>query len=157
MDTESENGTWKALQSAWRQQKGWVGKQYLYGYNAQGELETVTYPSVATPAQYTYDPGHLLKTARDMRGNLTASVVYDAAGRVQSETDAAGHTRTYAYDVAARTTTITNPDTGVEVIETDARGNVVRKVDGLNRATTFTYDTKNNRERYANPILRLPV
>ncbi len=107
---------------------------------------------MATPAQYTYDPGHLLKTARDMRGNLAASVVYDASGRVQSETDAAGHTRHYAYDVAARTTTITNPDTGVEVMETDARGNVVRKVDGLNRTTTFTYDTKNNLLTETNPL-----
>jgi len=34
-----------------------LGKHYTYGYNGQGELATVTLPSVATPQEYTYDPG----------------------------------------------------------------------------------------------------
>jgi YD repeat-containing protein len=128
-----------------------LGKEYLYGYNALGELATVTYPSVATAAQYTYDPVHLLKTYQDPRGNTAASTVYDAAGRLQSVTDIDG-TISYAYNTVARTTTITNPDTGVEVIETDVQGNVVRKVDGLNRTTTYTFDSNNNMLTETNPL-----
>ncbi|MGJ5817560.1 RHS repeat-associated core domain-containing protein [Paludibaculum fermentans] len=121
-----------------------LGKQYLYGYNTTGELTSVTYPSLTAPSGYTYDPGHLLKTETDPRGNVAGTTIYDAAGRLQSVTDAAGNTTQYAYDVANRKTTTTNPDTGVEEVISDANGNVLSRKDGLNRITTFTYDTKNN-------------
>ncbi|QOY86405.1 RHS repeat-associated core domain-containing protein [Paludibaculum fermentans] len=121
-----------------------LGKQYLYGYNTTGELTSVTYPSLATPSGYTYDPGHLLKTETDPRGNVAGTTIYDAAGRLQSVTDAAGNTTQYAYDIPNRKTTITNPDSGVEEVISDANGNVLSRKDGLNRVTTYTYDTKNN-------------
>ncbi|MFN0164889.1 MAG: hypothetical protein ACKV22_00540, partial [Bryobacteraceae bacterium] len=41
-----------------------VSEEYLYGYNAAGELSTVTYPSIATAAQYFYDTGHLLRETK---------------------------------------------------------------------------------------------
>ncbi|MBS1825572.1 MAG: RHS repeat protein [Acidobacteria bacterium] len=93
----------------------------------------MTLPSVATPQEYTYDPVNLLKTLKDARGNTVASATYDASGRVLTETDAVGSTKSYTYNLALRTTTTTHPDTGVEVVEQDPQGNVVRRVDGLNR------------------------
>jgi len=36
-----------------------LGNNYLYSYDANGNLANVTYPGVATPAQYQYDPTHL--------------------------------------------------------------------------------------------------
>ncbi|MFN0164890.1 MAG: hypothetical protein ACKV22_00545 [Bryobacteraceae bacterium] len=80
-----------------------------------------------------------------------ATTAYDGSGRLQSVTNIDG-TTSYAYNVAARTTTITYPDTGVEVIETDAQGNVVRRVDGLNRTTTYTFDANNNLLTETNPL-----
>lgn len=33
-----------------------LGNKYQYGYDANGNLTSVTYPQIATPAQYKYGP-----------------------------------------------------------------------------------------------------
>ncbi|MBL8175745.1 MAG: hypothetical protein JNK48_13810 [Bryobacterales bacterium] len=103
----------------------------------------MTYPGIATAAQFTYTGGHLLADYRDPRGVLASTRTYYPDGRLQSVTEA-GQTTQYAYNLALRTTTTTNPDTGVEVVEQDGQGNVVRRVDALNRVTTYSYDANHN-------------
>ena len=50
-----------------------LNHEYLYGYDAAGNLASVTYPEIATPAQYEYDATHLLTLERDNRGNVAGS------------------------------------------------------------------------------------
>ncbi len=126
------------------------GKDYLYGYGLQGDLESVTYPGIATAATFTYDTGHLLKDYRDPRGTLASTRTFYPDGKLQSETEN-GQTKQYSYNVSSRVTTITNPDTGVEIIEQDAQGNVTKRTDGLNRVWNYTFDANNNPLTEVNP------
>lgn len=120
-----------------------LGNSYLYGYDGSGNLSTVQLPAIAAPVTYTYSSDHLLIGEKDPRGN-SASSTYFPDGRLQSITDAANQTTSYAYNLSTNTTTITYPDGGTEVRQYDATGNLIRHVDGLNRATTFTYDARRN-------------
>src|SRR5262249_18933771 len=42
---------------------------YLYHYNANGELDSVTLPAISTAIAYTYNPGHFLHGGTDARSN----------------------------------------------------------------------------------------
>ncbi|MGH9719475.1 MAG: hypothetical protein ACRD8O_04635, partial [Bryobacteraceae bacterium] len=133
-----------------------LGKEYNYTYNASGELATFTQPTVpgmtAVPVTYTYSTGHYLTGGTDARNNPLPSTTYYADGRVQSANDGVGNTTQYSYNVATRTTTVTNPDLGVETLVYDAYGMLLTKTDGLNRTTTYTYDTNHNTLTETNPL-----
>ncbi|MGA9129688.1 MAG: chitobiase/beta-hexosaminidase C-terminal domain-containing protein, partial [Terracidiphilus sp.] len=122
------------------------GNKYQYGYDANGNLATVTYP--ATPAaptcpgasatntsQYTYHTelpypyNHLYKGGTDGLCNpLPISTYYGAHatdgngnslnGRLQSVTDATGNTTSYAYTLSTTSTIngVSFPNTGVTTI-----------------------------------------
>jgi len=120
------------------------GHDYLYGYDASGNLASVTYPGIATPAQYGYDATHLLTSEIDNRGNPAGSTTYYPDGRLQSVTDAVGNVTQYAYDTATRTTTVTNPDLGTVVTVADAYGMPLTVTDPLGRTTTYTYDANHS-------------
>jgi RHS repeat-associated protein len=128
-----------------------VGNVYKYVYDANGNLSTVTFPSIATPTTYGYDPTHLLTSEQDPRGN-TGSTSYYPNGQVQSITDAAGQTTSYVYNVPANTTTVTNPDGGTVTTVTDAYGMPLTVTDPLGRVTTNTYDPKHNLLTSADPL-----
>src|SRR5262249_10316154 len=119
------------------------GNSYVYGYDPAGNLATVQLPSIATPVTYSYSADHLLTGGNDRRGN-SATSTYFPDGRLQSITDAANQTTSYSYNLATNTTTMMYPDGGTEIRQNDAAGNLIRRVDGLNRTTTFTYDAKRN-------------
>lgn len=128
-----------------------AGHPYDYTYDANGDLTALQPPSIATPVQYEYAPGHLLTREIDPRGGSTAAAYYPD-GRVQSETDRLGNTTRYAYDVGTRTTTITYPDGGVIVRTDNAFGRPVSVRDQLNRTTTYTYDGNQNRLTRTNAL-----
>ena len=120
-------------------------QDYIYHYNANGELDSVTLPSIATPIAYTYDPGHFLHGGTDARSNPLPSTTYDGAGRLQSVTDPAGKTTTYTYNTATRTTTITYPPDAIGAVGTatmvhDAYGKLTSQTDPLSHTTTNVYD-----------------
>ena len=118
-----------------------TGNVYSYTYDPQGNLASVSFPGVTTPATYTYDSTHLLLKAIDPRGNTGATTTYDANGRLASVTDAVGNKTSYSYDLNANTTTITYPDGGIEVDTYDSFGDLLSQSDPLNRTTTFTYNS----------------
>ncbi len=128
-----------------------AGNIYRYAYDANGNLSTVTFPSIAQPTTYGYDPTHLLTSEQDPRGN-TGSTSYYPSGQVQSITDAAGQTTSYVYNVAANTTTVTNPDGGTVTTVTDAYGMPLTVTDPLGRVTTNTYDPKHNLLTSTDPL-----
>lgn len=122
------------------------GHAYTYGYDAAGNLATVTWPGATTPISYTYDASHLLLSAVNPRGNAEAQTSYYPDGRLQSVTDAVGDTTTYTYSLsgATSTTAVTYPNGGVTTLTYDAAGNLLSQTDPLGRTTTSTYDGNNN-------------
>lgn len=65
-----------------------LGHQYNYAYDGGGNLASVTYPGIVTPAQYGYSTDHLLTSETDSLGN-TGSSLYYPDGKLKSVTDAA--------------------------------------------------------------------
>jgi YD repeat-containing protein len=117
---------------------------YRYEYDADGNLINVILPATAAPVQYRYASGHDLTEAIDPRGNRAMLHAYYPDGRLETVTDALGNLTRYAYDIAANTTTVTNPDGGVTVNQYSANGYLTSQTDALGRTTTFTYDGSNN-------------
>jgi RHS repeat-associated protein len=113
---------------------------FAYAYDPAGNLATVTLTDGATE-NFTYSPEHLLLTSQDPNGNPARTSTYDTAGHLLTDTDALHNVTSYAYDLDAHTTTITNPDTGVVTQTFDDRGLLLKEVDPLGRTTEHTYDT----------------
>jgi RHS repeat-associated protein len=144
------------------------GNTYQYGYDAEGNLATVTYPttpqsttcpSTPTPntSTYTYDANHRYTGGTDGRCNpLPTSTYYPAgdasAGRLQSVTDAAGKTTSYAYDLATNTTTATNPDNGIQTLVYDSYGDLLSSTDPLGHTTDNVYDESHNLTSVTDPL-----
>ncbi|MBA3534133.1 MAG: RHS repeat-associated core domain-containing protein, partial [Ardenticatenales bacterium] len=121
-----------------------LGNVYDYEYDAAGDLVSVSLPDLETPIRYTYAPEHLFRTVIDPRGTTIATNSYYPDGRLQSQTDALNHTYHYAYDLTARTTTLTNPDGGIVTSTYDSYGSLLREVDPLRHVTSYTYDANHN-------------
>jgi RHS repeat-associated protein len=146
-----------------------AGNPYLYGYDANGNLSTVTYPVSAqstTPcpgntasgtSTYTYDQIfiHLYAGGVDGRGcPLPASTYFPSgsvdtsgnslAGRLQSVTDAYNEKTSYAYNIPNLTTTITYPDNNTATMVYDSFGDLLSSTDPNNITTTNTYDANHN-------------
>ena len=124
------------------------GNIYSYGYDANGNLATVTYP--ATPgaatcpnttasntSTYTYNANHYYLSGTDGRCNpLPVTAYYDSTndggnasldGRLLSVTDSSNNTTSYAYNLS--TTSIINgvsvPYTGVTTITYPDNGTAI--------------------------------
>jgi len=133
------------------------GNNYLYTYDANGNLATVTYPSVPQPSTYTYAANHLYAGGTDFRSNPLPVTTYDANGRVQSVTDALGETTSYAYDLTTNTTVTTNPPDANGTVGTvttvyDSYGMVLSVTDPLGLTTTNTYDANHNLASVTDPL-----
>ncbi|MCD4686238.1 MAG: Ig-like domain-containing protein [Anaerolineae bacterium] len=140
------------------------GHVYTYGYDANGDLVSVTLPEtppiVALPIGYTYhatEP-HLFVSGTDPRGNTVATAEYcvdisqtycdaDDLGRLLAVTDALGNTTTYDYDLTTASsgqtlTTITNPDGGtVELTHDETFGGKLVRERVMIESTLPTYRT----------------
>jgi RHS repeat-associated protein len=128
---------------------------YTYDYNAPGDLTTAHLPTGSSgPAtvQYAYSADHRLLTTKDANGNFARTSTYDAAGRLATDTDAAGNVTSYAYDLLAHLTTTTNPDQGTVAETFDERGLLLKEVDPLGRTTEHTYDAHRNELTRKNPL-----
>jgi RHS repeat-associated protein len=121
------------------------GKVYQYGYDAAGNLATVTLPGNTTPITNTYDTSHFFLSSTDPRGNPEAVTTYHPDGRLASITDAVGNITRYDYNLAENKTIITNPDGGVVTRKYDANGLLLSETDPLNHTRTYTYDSNRNK------------
>jgi RHS repeat-associated protein len=144
------------------------GNNYLYNYDASGNLATVTYPGVTQPSTYTYDPNHLYLSGTDFRNNpLPATGYYGPTdtdpnglplnGRLKSVQDGLGETTSYAYNLATNTTTVTYPPDGSGHVGTstmvyDAQGNLLSSTDPNGLTTTNTYDATGNLLSVTDPL-----
>jgi YD repeat-containing protein len=150
-----------------------LGRNYLYGYDANGNLATVTFPGIATPAKYQYDATHLVTNEIDRRGNSNTSTYY-ADGRLQSITDAAGNTTQYAYDttdehhhcdqrgrrddhdrwptLTASPLSVTDPLGRTTTYTYDANHDMLTRTDPLGNTWTYTYDANGNPTSSSDPL-----
>jgi RHS repeat-associated protein len=114
-----------------------------YEYSAAGNLDRVLFPD-SSKAQYTYSTDHRLLTSKDNNEHIAHTLTYDTAGHLATDTDALQNLTSYAYDLAAHKTTITNPDLGTVEQTFDEKGLLLKEIDPLGRKTEHTYDTNRN-------------
>ena len=140
---------------------------YTYTYDSPcgtGNLCSVSYPGVATPAQYTYSSDNSLQTRTDPNNNTWVNTYYTDPvnnGRLKTVTSPSvtgpnGPTQyvtQYSYNVATNTTTTTNPDTGVVTETDDSFGKPLTIIDPLNNKTTFTYYSNETLHTKVDPLL----
>jgi RHS repeat-associated protein len=96
--------------------------------------------------------GFLFSTAVGGTKVSATSAAYDAAGRMDSSTDARGYTTYYGYDDAGRRTSVTNALGQVTRLVYDAVGNQTRFTDALGRTTDYEYDERNRCVRVIHPL-----
>jgi len=145
-----------------------LGNQYLYAYDTNGNLATVTYPNITQPTTYTYAANHYYTGGTDVRNNpLPVTAYYGPTdtdpnglslnGRVQSGTDALGQTRTYTYDLLAHSMTVTFPpdgggNVGSETSVDDNYGMMLSYTNPIGLTTSYTYDANHNRTSETDPL-----
>lgn len=101
------------------------GGVWQLGYDDALDLRTITLPD-GRVRSFDYDGAHRLTVARDAAGSVFLTNTYDDAGRVTSQGDGVGGTRTFAYRDG-------------RVDYTDAAGSVWSyQVDGRSRITAVT-------------------
>jgi RHS repeat-associated protein len=144
------------------------GNHYQYSYDASGDLESVTYPSISQASTYTYDTHHRYLSGTDFRGNSLPTTAYYGSsdtdtnglplnGRLKSVTDALGETTSYAYDLSTNTTTITYPpdangNAGTATMVYDTLGDLLISTDPLGHTTTNAYDANRNLLSTTDPL-----
>lgn len=144
------------------------GNEYLYTYDASGNLATVKYPGVTQTSSYSYDPNHLYVSGTDFNSNpLPTTAYYGPAdtdtnglplnGRLKSVQDALGETTSYAYNLATNTTITTYPPDGSGNVGTatmvyDGQGNLLSSTDPNGLTTTNTYDATGNLLSVTDPL-----
>jgi YD repeat-containing protein len=116
-----------------------------YGYNDFGEQSSIT-RSIASGQTVTQSlsynqRGELIGRIEDVGGLArSTATVYDAFGRVISQIDGRGLTRTTAYASNGRIITVKNPLNQGQSSEYDAFGRVLSQTDALGKTTTYSYD-----------------
>lgn len=116
---------------------------------------------------YTYNTAnHLLTGIRQPKyyGDTTTSpvpamsMIYDSSERVISQTDATGHTTTFAFgpssgpSLTAGQTLVTDPNGNVETYSYDDQGNKISASNGLGYTTAFTYNAMDELTAAVDPL-----
>lgn len=121
-----------------------------YSYDSGSRVTGISYSDGTTPSvSYTYDADGQILTMVD--GTGTTTQVWDSLHRLTQQTDGAGNTVGYAYDLAGRTTSIAYPggscSAPVSLCVTrqfDNSGRLSSIQDWLSHQTTFGYDANSN-------------
>ncbi|WP_053162413.1 RHS repeat protein [Pseudomonas brassicacearum] len=122
-----------------------LGYVTRYGYNAFGNQTSVT-RTISTgntvASSITYNKrGEQISRIDDVGGLARSSAtVYDAFGRVISQTDGRGLVSTTTYASNGRVITLKNPLNQGQSSEYDAFGRVLKQTDALGKVTTYAYN-----------------
>ncbi|MFZ4572825.1 MAG: RHS repeat-associated core domain-containing protein [Phycisphaerales bacterium] len=110
-----------------------------YGYDARGNLVTITEPgTLVTTMQY--DSGDRLTRVEYPNGRFLA-FTYDGVGRRASMTDQSGYRVDYAYDASGRLWRLTeNPGAVLIEYTYDDVGRLLREDNANGTNTVYTYD-----------------
>ncbi len=128
-----------------------LSHQYSMGYDALGNLKTITNPQITDPTQQTatinYEPTFNLPiSATDYLGK-TSTITRDANGNPTRMQDPLGHGTTISYtSVTGQTCTggqvcsIQNDVDGLVSFNYDTLGRLIQKTAPLSRVTQYFYD-----------------
>lgn len=122
------------------------GQVLNYGYDAADNLISVVDQSNAA-SDFRYENpkvAHGLTSYTDPLGRLALKTTYDDAGRVLSQTDAAGKAVTVSTDNTANKQTIKDRNGNTTVYDFDDRGNITRVLDAAGGTTQYAYDANDN-------------
>lgn len=119
------------------------GESLVYEYDAAGDLVAVTDRSEQT-THFTYNATHGLLDVQSPGTLAPVRNEYDSAGRLLRHVDTFGKTIEFSHDLDARREVITDRLGHSQLFEYDARGNVVRELDGAGREVLRTFDARDN-------------
>ncbi len=117
-----------------------LGEAWSYGYDADGNLSTVTDPD-GNITTYTYHmtPAHYLDKIIDPQGRTPRQFEYDpVTGRLVAVIED-GNRREVSWDPEGFSGTRTDARGNVITIDYNARGNVIREEDAGGNVTTYEY------------------
>jgi RHS repeat-associated protein len=123
------------------------GKAVLYGYDAAGDLVSVTDQN-GKVTHFAYRSGHYLESVLDELNRPSSTLEYHPDGRLAAVIDGEGNRIEVASDPAARTETVTDAEHRLTTVSTlDDRGNVRFRneiFDGRPHVTELRYDGFDN-------------
>ena len=150
-----------------------AGRSVSFGYDANSNLTSHTDPE-AKVWNYVYDAKHRVLTLKNPLNITTVTNVYDALGRVQSQTvprqtgsttfnlyfsgyrnieeDAAGRQTVYFFDEQKHLVGVQNALGQKSVKSYDGQNHVVAVTDPKNNTTRYLYNGKNNLIKTTNPL-----
>lgn len=109
---------------------------YTFNYRNYGDTNRRELIGIATPPEL---PAASITMTRNVAGQLL-SVTQDSV------------TRSYGYDNRFYLTSITDPETGITLMERDAAGNMTSRQVGASPLTTYTYDDRNRLSTVTYPV-----
>ncbi|MEU6172770.1 polymorphic toxin-type HINT domain-containing protein [Streptantibioticus parmotrematis] len=93
-----------------------------------------------TSAQYQYHQGVPDDPSDPAADYSVTKYAYDAAGHRTGETDAAGNSWSWSYDLLGDDTSQADPDTGTTMSTYDNAGQLLTTTDARGKQTTYQYD-----------------
>ncbi|MBV9779465.1 MAG: RHS repeat protein, partial [Acidobacteriaceae bacterium] len=107
--------------------------QYTTVTDQAGNARKSAVDGVGRLVSVVEDPGHL---------NYSTTYSYDTLDNVTG-VNQSGMTRSFVYDSLKRLSSVANPESGATYYAYDNDGNLVKKTDARNIATSYTYDALN--------------
>lgn len=127
-----------------------IGRIVSYAYDGNNNLASVTDPASGI-TQYAYDGSHHVTTIVQPSSTTLLQNIYDAQGRVTSQTNGRGFTWQFAYNTpSAGITTITDPKGNKTFHTYDSSLRIVQITDPLGDSTSYAYDANNDRVSVTN-------
>jgi YD repeat-containing protein len=132
------------------------GQDINYGYNASGQLTSVTDPGDAV-WQYTYNPAGLLATVTDPDGQVTVQNTYNSSGQVTSQQDGDGNVTSLAYTTTSgglAETDVTDPNGGITTYLYGG-GMLLQEISPRNETTSYAYNSFGQPVSVTDPLGRI--
>jgi RHS repeat-associated protein len=124
------------------------GRSVSYGYTS-GRLTSVT-DVRGKQWTYAYDGGGRLESITDPLTHRQVFNVYDANGRVQTQTDATNKTANFAWDATNEIATVTDANNKAWKHDYD-QGVLAKEIDPLNHTTQLGHDDDLNTDSVVSP------
>ena len=122
------------------------GNAIGYGYDSQGNLNTITYADSSSES-YSYDAEGYLHVAVNRSGE-SVSYTFDVKGHLTEKIYSDGSTATFAYDGHGNLISAVDADSST-TFEYDAADRLVKTTDGDGRWLSYQYDAAGHRTQMA--------